>query len=83
MAAINFSNERLRRAVEETKSAIGKRNHNLDALSEDIKQLESYLKRLAYENKFNCALMGARRRSVNPWTLRRLERLPPRKCQNP
>lgn len=39
----NFNDERLRRAIKDTKSAIAERNRNLDRISEDIKKLERYL----------------------------------------
>lgn len=58
MSQINFSDERLRRAVDETKSAIGDRNQNLDRISEDIKQLERYLESCGVRERIEVHLAG-------------------------
>jgi len=58
MSAIDFSDERLRRAVEETTGAIGERNQNLDRISDDIKQLERYLDESGVRGRVDLHLGG-------------------------
>src|SRR5258708_885269 len=72
MATTNYSNERLRRAVEETKSAIGERNQHLDALSEDIKQLESYLEASGIREPIKLHCGGGPAAVGEPWEAQEL-----------
>ena len=67
MATINFADERLRRAVEETKGAIGERNQNLDRISEDIKQLERYLEASGVRETVQLHLAGGPTALGEPW----------------
>ncbi len=69
MPVSQFSDERLRRAVQETKGAIEGRNQNLDRISGDIKQLERYLEEAGVREQVEVHLGGGATALGEAWEL--------------
>jgi hypothetical protein len=65
----SFNDERLKRAVEDTKSTIAERNRNLDRISEDIKKLERYLDESGVRERIQHCFDSGQVVLAEPWEL--------------